>query len=103
MDLQAFFGLKPVEHGAYRRMIDLVDLLDVLDDRINDAEPVIEERRELADADVAVLVDCRGQDRAAMFAEPVRIIGASAKERHPKRRAADDHLEGTEDLNRSIS
>src|SRR5204863_7401666 len=92
MNLEPLLRLKAVEHSADGRMCDLADLLHVLDDRVDDAEAVIEKRRQLPHADVAVLVDRRRQDGAAVLAEPVGIVGASAKERHPKRRAADDHL-----------
>src|SRR5438874_8980244 len=55
---------------------------------------MIEERRQLAHADVAVLVDSGREHRATVLAEPVRIISASAKKGHPERGAADDHLLG---------
>ena len=92
VDLEALVHVQPFEHAANRRVLDLADLLDVLDDRVDDAELVIEERRQLANADVAVLVDGRRQHGAAMLAIPVRVVGAAAEERDAERRAADDHL-----------
>src|SRR5688572_4651398 len=79
------------EHRAHRRVDDLVDLLHQLDARIDDAVLVLEERRQLADGDVAVLVDRGAEHGAAMLAIPFRIVGAAAEQRKPERGAADDH------------
>src|SRR5215204_898282 len=93
VDLQAAIDLETLQHRPDGRMRDVGDFLDVLDDRIDNAEAVIEEGRELANADVAVLIDGRREHRAAMLVKPVRIVRASAEKRHPERGAADNHGE----------
>ena len=52
---------------------------------------MLKKRRESPAADVTVFVDRRGEDGPAVVAKPHGIIGASSEERHPERRAADDH------------
>ena len=69
VNLEALVDLQPLEHAAHGRMLDLADLLHVFDDRIDDAKAMVEERRQLAHADVAVLVDGRRQHGAAVLAD----------------------------------
>ena len=52
---------------------------------------MLEEGRQVAAGEVAVLVDRGGQHGAAVLAVPGRVVGAAAEERDAKRRAADDH------------
>jgi len=80
VDLEPGFHLHPLEHGAHRRMLDVGSLLDVLDDRVDHAKAMLEKRRQLADADVAVLVDRRRQHRAAVLAVPLRVVRAASEE-----------------------
>ena len=74
VNLEAPANLEPLEHAAYGRMLNLADLLDVLDNGIDDTKAMVEERRQLADADVAVLVDGGRQYGAAMLAIPLWIV-----------------------------
>ena len=74
MNLEALVDLEPLEHAAHGGMLNLADLLDVFDDGVDDAKAMVEERRQLADADVAVLVDGRRQHGAAVLAIPLWII-----------------------------
>ena len=62
-----------------------------LDLAVDDADAVLEERRQVAAGEVAILVDGRGQHRAAVVAIPGGIIGAAAEERDAIGGPADDH------------
>src|SRR5688572_11758367 len=57
VNFEPFADLEPLEHTTDRGMLNLVNLLDVLDDGVDDAEAMVEEWRQFPDADVAVLVD----------------------------------------------
>src|SRR6185295_3951634 len=72
-------------------VLDLLRVLDQLDLRVHDPRLVVEELRQVADRDVAVLVDGRRQDGAAVLAVPGGVVRAAAEERDPERGAADDH------------
>jgi hypothetical protein len=61
----SLFVVSVREDGADGWMLDLVHVAHVLDDRVDDPEAVVEERRQLANVDVAELIDGRGQNRAA--------------------------------------
>ena len=91
VNLEAFRDVEPAQHAADRRVLNLADVPDVLDDGIDDAELVIEEGRQLAHAEVAVLVDGGRQHGAPVLAEPFGIVSSTAKERNPEWCAADDH------------
>src|ERR1700674_5203660 len=72
-------------------MLNQVVVGNVFNFRIGDATVVFEKRREPPTSDIAVLVDCGRQYRAAVLPEPHRIIGATSKKRNTKWRACDDH------------
>src|SRR5579871_1241262 len=72
-------------------MANLRYLAHQLNPRIHDAGAVLEKWRQLAHADVAVFIDGRPDDGAAMLAIPVRIVGAAAEQGDAERGAADDH------------
>src|SRR5262245_40437590 len=91
MDLESFRDAEMLKDASCCGVRQLRYLLHVLDERIDQAKPVFEERRQLAYADVAVLVDRRRQHCAAVFAVPVGVVGAASKERDAERCAADDH------------
>src|SRR5262249_19461589 len=91
MDLDAAIHAKESQDLADGRMADLVEGLAILHLGVDDAEPVFEERRQIAAGDVAELVDRGGQDRSAVLPIPGRVIGPAAEEGDPERRAADDH------------
>ena len=59
--------------------------------RIDDAVLVLEERRQVAAGDVAVLVDTRCEYCSAVLAEPRRVVGTAPKERDAERSASDNH------------
>ena len=80
MNFEALRRVEPFEHGPDRRMVDLRDFLHVLHYRVDHTKLVIEERRQLADADVAVLVDGGCQDGAAVLAVPRWIIRSAPEE-----------------------
>ena len=80
VNLEPPANLEPLEHAAHGRMLNLADLLDVLDNGIDDAKAMVEERGQLADADVAVLVDGGRQYGAAMFAIPLWIVRSAPEE-----------------------
>src|SRR5213082_3430794 len=91
MDLDAFIPFEVLEDTAHRRMLDLRNPINGFLLPINEAMLVVEERRQPSAADVAVLVDRRGENCAAMAAIPLRIIAPPAEERDSERGAADDH------------
>src|SRR6185295_1154854 len=75
-------------HGGVR---DLVERLAVLDQRVDDAEAVLEEGRQMPAREVAVLVDGGREYRPPMHAGPRGIVRATPEERDAERRATDDH------------
>ena len=91
VDLDAPLDPQEPQHLAGGGMLDLVDRAAGFVARIDDAEPVFEERRQSAAGDVAVLIDRRGKDRAAVLAVPRRVVGPAAEERDPEGGAGDDH------------
>src|SRR5947208_17143618 len=95
MDLEAAAAIGVHQHGAYGRMLYLRRIDDVLDLRVDDPVLVLEERRQVAAGDVAILVDCRRDDAAAVLFGPRRIVGAAPDERDAKRCARDDHGGGS--------
>src|SRR2546429_2055824 len=72
-------------------MHDLIDRLTMLDLGIDDAVSMLEEGREVAAVDIAVLVDRRGQHGSAMLDIPFWIIRPATEEGDPKRGSANDH------------
>ena len=72
-------------------MADLVDGLARLDLAVDDADAVLEERRQIAAGEVAILVDGGGQDGAAVLPIPARVVGAAAEEGDAEGGSADDH------------
>src|SRR5271170_505111 len=91
MDLDPVIETEPLEHGADDRMLDRPVVPDVLDLRPDNPGFVLEERRQIATIDVAEAVDRGGEHRAAILAEPGRVVSAATKEGHAIGRAADDH------------
>jgi hypothetical protein len=73
-------------------MLNFVTELDILDLGIHHPEAMLKERRQIPAADVTVFIDGSGQNTAAVFQIPGRIIRAPSEKRDPKRRPADDHL-----------
>jgi hypothetical protein len=51
-----------------------------LDTRVHDAVAVFEERRQVADADVAILVDGRAQDCSTVLFVPFGIVTSATEE-----------------------
>src|SRR5215472_1738990 len=72
-------------------MLDLGDVADQLDLGIDDLGLVLEERRQMAHADVAIFIDRGADHRAAVLAKPGRIVGPAAEQRNAEWGAADDH------------
>src|SRR3990170_4850638 len=94
MDLHPGRDLELAQHAAHGRVLDLLDRLHRLDPGIDDLVPVLEEWRQLAQADVAVLVDRGAEHGTAMLPEPGRVVGAATEEGDPERGAGDDHGRG---------
>src|SRR5262245_17542642 len=92
MNFQSLMAsVMPLQHGPYGRVLNIRDFLDVFDDRVDEAIAVLEEGRQYANADIAVLIDRGGEHGTAVLPEPLRIIGAATEKRDPKWGAADDH------------
>src|SRR5688572_10637239 len=80
VNLEPLRHFEPLEHATHRGMLNLADLLHILNDGVDHPEAMIEERRQLADTDVAVLVDGRSQHGAAVLAIPLWIIRSAPEE-----------------------
>nr|WP_249130515.1 hypothetical protein [Bradyrhizobium diazoefficiens] len=91
MDLEAFPDVFELQRRSHGGMLDLVDAGDVLDHGVHDAMLVLEKRRKSTAGNVAEFVDCRGQHRPAVLADPSRIIRAAAEEGDSIRRPGNDH------------
>jgi hypothetical protein len=66
-------------------------MLYVLNVGINDAVLVLEERGQTPAGNVAILVDGRCENGAAMFPKPSGIVSATAKEGNSERGTRDNH------------
>src|SRR5438552_12513213 len=71
-----------------RRSSDLVDAPAVLDLAVDQANAVLEERRQVAAGEVAVFIDRRGEDGAAVLKIPGRV----RSEEHTSELQSPDHL-----------
>ena len=102
MDLEPTVELQITQHLSNRRMRNFIDVLTILDLRVNDPNPVLEERRQMTAGEITVFVDGGRQHRAAMFPIPRGIIGAAAEERDAKGSSANNHcpIIAAPDLNR---
>jgi hypothetical protein len=74
MDFHAALDFQKPQGLSHGRMDDFVNLLAAFDFRINDADSMLEKRRQITACQVAVFVDCRREHRAAVLAIPGRII-----------------------------
>src|SRR6266446_52650 len=92
MDLEAALPSQPSKHRFHCRVLDLGDFPDVLDLGIDDSMPMLEKRRKIPAADVAIFVDGGREDRATVFPEPGGIVCAAAEERDSERCSSNDHL-----------
>ena len=72
-------------------MFDVFDFANRFNLRVDDTMFVLKERRQMADRDIAVFVDGRGQYGASILAEPFWIIGSAPEKRNPVWCLADDH------------
>src|SRR5439155_5877826 len=70
---------------------DLVDRLACLDLRIDDADAVLEERRQVPAGQVAIFVDSRPEDGTSVLAIPGRVVRSAAEEGDSKRCPTDNH------------
>src|SRR5476651_2585494 len=91
-NLYAFVNFHPFEDAADRRVLDLGYALHLFDLRPDDTALEVEERWQIADVQVEILVDRGRQHGTAMLAKPRRIVGAASEEGDAERRARDDHL-----------
>ena len=101
VDLDAALDAEVAQDLADGGMGDLVDGLAVLHLGVDHAILVLEERRQIAAGDVAVLVDGGREDGAAVLPIPGRIVGAAAEEGDAKWGSADDHFSTLLDLCRT--
>ena len=92
VDLKTLVHALIGQDGAHRRVPDIGDCIHKLDLGIDDPRAMLEEGRQPAQCDVAIFVDGQAEHRAAVLAEPGRIIGPAAKQRYTKWSAADDHI-----------
>src|SRR3989344_4667075 len=85
VDLETGIALHVAQHGTNRWMLDLVDRFAVFDFRIHDAELMLEERGQVATADIAILVYGCGQHDTTVFLVPGCVIGSPSKKGYPER------------------
>jgi len=60
-------------------MLDLIDTLHILDDRVHNAMPVFKERRKVSAANMTIFIDRGRQHNPAMLLIPGGIVGSAAK------------------------
>src|SRR5262245_16233829 len=92
MDLHALFHIHELQTGADRRMLDGIFLGCVFDARVSNSAGQLEKRRRPGHGDLAILVDCCGQNGTAMLAIPDWIVSAADEKRNTKRCASDYHV-----------
>ncbi len=69
----------PGKDGTNCRVLDLFDGSHILNERIDDAVFVLEERRKVSAADMAIFIDRGRQHDPAVLLIPSRIVGAAAE------------------------
>jgi hypothetical protein len=79
MDLETIRDIHVLQYAPHGRMLNVLIGSGMFDSRIRDTGTMIEKWRQVPAADIAVLIDGGGKDRAAMIAEPGRIVRAAAK------------------------
>src|ERR1041384_3076720 len=93
--LYAFLHPMLAQNVANCGMVDFVNRLRQFDLRINNAMPMLEKRRKVAKADVAIFVDGGSDHSATVLAMPRGIVRSSAEERNSERSSAHDHARAT--------
>src|ERR1035438_4753792 len=91
MNLQPPLHIQHTEDRADGRMLNIGCALAVFDLGMDHPQPVLEEGRQVAASDEAILVNRRPQHGAAILPVPCRVVGASAEEGDAERCAADHH------------
>src|SRR5215469_12947287 len=81
MDFQTIVLLHFGQHLAHHWMHDFADFPDIFQSGICDAEPMLEKWRQLAHADVGILVDRGSEHSTAVLSKPGGIISTAAKQR----------------------
>ena len=79
MNFEPFVTSSPAKNGAYRRVLNLIHMLDILDTGIDDAVFVFKERGKMTTTDIAILVNRGSQYYSTMLLVPSRVIGATAE------------------------
>ena len=82
----------PPENGANGRMLDLVNPLHILNNRIHNAVLMLKKRREISTANMAILIDRGRQHDPAMLLIPGGIVCTATEKRNAERGPGDDHL-----------
>jgi hypothetical protein len=80
MDLDSPVEVHEAEYLTDCRMADLVDGMAILNLGIDHTDSVLEERRKVPAREVAILVDGRGKNPAAVLAIPGGIVGSTSEE-----------------------
>ena len=73
-------ALCPCKNGTDGGVLDLFDAAHIFNERVDDAMFMLEKRREVPTADMAIFIDRGRQHNPAMLLIPSRIVGASAEE-----------------------
>jgi hypothetical protein len=72
-------------------MLNFVKFLSILYFRVYNPVFVIEKRRQVTAANIAIFIYRGGQNRALILLKPHRVIGSPSKERDSERRLTDNH------------
>ena len=91
VNFEAFLATRPAQDCTNRRVLNLIHVAHILDQGIDDAVLVLEERGQLAATDIALLVyGCR-KNGPTIFPKPSGIVGAAPEKGYPERGARDNH------------
>ena len=91
MYLDTALHVEEAQHFPHRRVGDVACRLRFFDFRVDYAEAMLEEGRQMAAGNVAELINGGREDGAAVLAVPRGIVAAAAEKRDPKRGSADNH------------
>src|SRR5436309_1137685 len=91
MDFDAASHRHEPQHFAGGRMGEIINRVAHLDFGVHDPVAMLEERRQIPAGQVTILIDGRGQHRAAVSPVPLGVIGPAAEKRNPKWGSTDNH------------
>jgi hypothetical protein len=91
MEFEAAIELEVTKRFPNNRVLDVFASHARFDMAIHNTPTMLEERRQMSASEIAIFIDRRGEDSAAMSAIPRGIVGAAAEEGEAIGSATDDH------------